>query len=270
MILIAIASSMVFMACEKDDDNGAPGETNPIQPGSTSKTFSQDFQNKKEAFVGIITRNTCGICGQSGHPTFDGYLKSNQDVTGVSFNYSERDPLYHAESYEFASFMNLRGTPSFTEEFANFTNNPSRWQSEISDFESTNANAFVAMNGTVVSNGFDIEVKVAVTDDATQHVPHLAVYMLENNIISPQSDYGASPATVQDYIHNHVYRGSATGLFGESIANSWVTGDTIAKTYNFTPSASVDTTNVYFVAVLMELDASGNPVSVINSQQLLR
>jgi len=269
-ILLLLGAALAFAACEEDDDNGPPGVTNPIDPGSSDPTFSVDFQNKKEAFGGIITRHTCGICGQSGHPTFDNYLKDNTDFTGVSFNYATNDPLYHPESREFAQRMNLSGTPSFTEEFDNFTNSPSRWKSAISNFQSTEASAFIAMNGMEENGNFNIDIKIAVTKDELSTNPHLAVYMLENNVVSPQADYGASPSTVQDYIHNHVYRGSATGLFGESVKDLWSVGDTISKTYTFTPDEEINSDNIYFVALIVQKDNYESAVGIINTQQLRR
>ena len=269
-IVLLLSATLAFVACEKDDDNGDPGVTNPIPPGNSGPEFNVDFQNKKEAFGAMITRHTCGICGQSGHPTFDATLNSNPDLTGVSFSYNASDPLYHQEGNQFAQRMNLSGTPSFTEEFDNFTNSPSRWKSAITEFQSTPASAYIAMNGMLEDGSFDIEVKVAVTTDESQTNPHLAVYMLENNVVSPQTDYGASPSRVEDYIHNHVYRGSATGLFGEPVTDMWSVGDTITKTYTFTPDQEINSDNVYFVALLVQKDNAGNAVGIINSQQLRR
>jgi hypothetical protein len=288
--ILLLALSATFIACEKDEDDSNNSGTNTIMPPTTSNPsdttavsdsiptndpeptfdFTQDFQNKREAFVGIISRNTCGICGRSGHPTFDDHLIQNKEASGVSFNYSQSDPLYHPESNEYASIMRLQGTPSFTIGFNNYRNNPSTWKTEIANFESQTADAHLAMAGKPISTGFQIQVKAAIHNNTTQNTPHLAVYVLENNVISPQTDYGATPTLVQDYIHNHVFRGSATGLLGESIADVWSTGDTITKTYDIDASKITNLDNAYFVAILMELDSSGNPVGVINSQQLYK
>lgn len=269
MVLVVIGLTTTFFACNKDDDNGEPGVTNPIQGGNSAE-FSQDFQQKTEAFAAILTRNTCGICGQSGHPNFDNYLNSRSDISGVSFNASSSDPLHQPEARTYASILSLRGTPSFTQGFNNFSNNPSRWQSEIANFESNPASAYIAMDGKKTDSGFDVNVKVSV-NQAIQNTPHLAVYMLENNVVSPQTDYGARPSLVQDYVHNHVFRGSANAeLLGESINDMWIAGDTATKAYSFSPSDDINKANVYFIAVLFEVDNAGNPVGVINSQQLLR
>lgn len=277
--------STLFFACEKDEDTQTGTQT-IMPPTSTDTTavsdtsgngspsiiidFKQDFQNKREAFAGLVTRNTCGICGQSGHPNFDNYLNSREDITGISFNYSQNDPLYNSESREFASITNLRGTPSFTVGFNNYSNSPSTWQTEIANFESDPANAFIAMGGNTSNGDYKIQVQVAVANAATSNTPHLAVYVLENNIMSPQTDYSANPSVVQDYIHNHVYRGSATGLLGESISDMWATGDTITKVYNIDVSSVSNIDHAYFVAVLLEVDAAGKPVNIINSQQLYK
>mgnify|MGYP000991855441 CR=1 FL=1 len=109
-----------ILACSKDDESGNPGNTMPIDPGIVTDTFSVGFEEKYEPFVGLITRNTCGICGQSGHPLFDGFLSENQQVNGASFNYSTSDPLYHPEAKEYVDFVQISGTPNYIVNNINF------------------------------------------------------------------------------------------------------------------------------------------------------
>ena len=48
----------------------------------------------------------------------------------------------------------------------------------------------------------------------------LAVYLVEDGIISWQKDEDNDPLDVEDYVHNHVFRTSAGSVWGEGLSES--------------------------------------------------
>ncbi len=259
------------LACSKDEDTGTPGNTQPIDPGIVADTFSIGFENRYEPFVGLITRNTCGICGQSGHPLFDGYLSATPQVNGVSFNYASSDPLYHPEARDYVDFVQISGTPNYVFNTQNFSSSLDPWKDAVNQSLSRSALAAMAMDGKMLSqDSVDLTVYIAPNTNFNSSDIQLAIYVLENNVISPQQDYGASPTLVENYVHNHVYRGSVSGVFGEPINGLINSSDTLSIQRSLAIPADADARNVYFMAVLLQVNASGEPTEVIQSQRLNR
>lgn len=260
-----------ILACSKDNESGNPGNTMPIDPGIVTDTFSVGFEDKFEPFVGLITRNTCGICGQSGHPLFDGFLAENPQVNGASFNYSTSDPLYHPEAKEYVDFVQISGTPNYIVNNMNFASSLDPWKNEVNQELMRSVLARMAMEGKMLSkDSAEITIRFVPQVNLNNYNVQLAIYLLENNVVSPQQDYGASPSLVENYIHNHVYRGSVSGIFGEAINSTLNQGDTLTIKRGVAIPTNVNDNNIYFMAVLFASDSQGNPIDVIQSQRLTR
>lgn len=115
------------------------------------------------------------------------------------------------------------------------------WEGKISNLlqESAEAGlkitpAYETASRTITAN---VEVKMlSVNSDAME----LAVYFMEDSIVNWQKDQDASPADVQNYVHNHVLRGSLNGTYGESLG-VLAEGQVVTKTYSapLTPNDAV-------------------------------
>lgn len=264
---IAVLLVMVLsFSCSKEEDGNQSTNSAPTEG---SKTFFADFNPKKEPFVGIITRFTCGACGQFGHPNLDQLLQENNNINGAALKYLPADPLHNEESIDAYTFYPVQGTPTFVLNTEAYGSDISRWKSDA--LADTNAPALVqiAMEGEEIAPlDYQLSVKLLMDPSLENRPMKLALYVMENNIVSPQTDYRRNPNLVEDYIHNHVLRDVAEGIFfgvGFSFNN-----DTIQHNYSLNLKNVIDSENVYFTAVVWEINANEEPISVLNSQSVRR
>ena len=80
----------------------------------------------------------------------------------------------------------------------------------------------------------------------------LAVFLVEDSVISDQKNYLANPTHVTTYVHRHMLRKSFSGsAFGELIAaNPQPSETTVDKSYSTTVSSNYDDKHCYVVALI--------------------
>lgn len=62
----------------------------------------------------------------------------------------------------------------------------------------------------------------------------LAVYIVEDSLISTQKDYEATPQDIENYVHRNVLRGAINGTWGETILSGSISaGEVIKKSYSY-------------------------------------
>lgn len=93
----------------------------------------------------------------------------------------------------------------------------------------------------------DVDILTALSDSL-----HLAFYLSEDSIVSPQKDYSLTPSTILNYTHRHVLRGSMNGTWGLplSAGTSFASGSTYASNATFTIPANWNDNNLHVVAIL--------------------
>ncbi|NEQ49167.1 MAG: Omp28-related outer membrane protein [Leptolyngbya sp. SIO3F4] len=270
--VFALAALFLTMtACNQDDEGDDSPNPQPIDNGGmTSDSFYVEPTMTQEVFAGIMTRTSCGFCGQHGHPNFDRALREQADLNGVSFHYSQSDDLATQEGLDFVQFIGLRGTPSYTEDLTNFSSDHGGWLNSIGAARNRELQAVIGMYGKKMDEStFRIEVETEFVKAISGNV-NLAVYYTENNVVHGQQDYGANPTFVENYIHNHTLRGSVSGIWGVSLVESPSAGQKEMRQYNVKLPAGVNGEYVWYVAVLYEVNGNGDPIRVINSQTLKR
>ena len=91
---------------------------------------------------------------------------------------------------------------------------------------------------TTLLNGYSGEVQ-------------LALYVIEDGIVAPQKD---GETTIEDYVHNHVLRGSLNGVYGTLLTTAEEDGSYL-KSYELDCSSkSWNFSNCTVVAILMDAD----------------
>lgn len=170
------------------------------------------------------------------------------------FTYDFRNPI----ATQIATDFNVIGQP-FPKGMVNRMINTStstqlildwaNWEPKVSEWLALPADAGIEITPTYNAGNRNIsaEVKVKVVNELTDPVS-LAVYFSEDSIIQWQKD---GSTNVQNYVHNHVLRGSLNGVYGESLGPQ-AAGTEITRTYSgtLTPNDAV-ADNVHLVAVLM-------------------
>ncbi|HXK81544.1 MAG TPA: Omp28 family outer membrane lipoprotein [Bacteroidales bacterium] len=104
---------------------------------------------------------------------------------------------------------------------------PSAWASEVAKYISSFPQYEIEIDAFYNSVDSIIECNVIVESiTENRNELHLVVYVLENNIVQWQRDYGSDPENVENYEHNHVLRGGFNGTWGEAIADKVYTEKT--------------------------------------------
>jgi hypothetical protein len=265
-VVLWISVLLLSISCSKEED-GDQSTNSASTEGS--KTFSVDFNSKKEPFVGIITRFTCGACGQYGHPNLDQLLEENSNINGAALKYLPTDPLHNEESIEAYSFYPVQGTPTFTLNAEGYGSDITRWKADALADTNNTALVQISMEGEEIAElEYELSVKLLMDPSLENRSVKLALYVMENNIVSQQTDYSRNPNLVENYIHNHVLRDVAEGnFFGEGFSFN---NDTIQHNYNLKLHNTVDSKNVYFTAVVWEVNNNDEPIAVLNSQSVRR
>jgi thiol-disulfide isomerase/thioredoxin len=79
----------------------------------------------------------------------------------------------------------------------------------------------------------------------------ICMFITEDSIISPQTDYSLTPNKIDNYVHRHVLRGSMNGSFGENLPlSSYASGASVSVTKSLTLDAAWNESNCYVVVYL--------------------
>jgi hypothetical protein len=111
----------------------------------------------------------------------------------------------------------------------------------------------------------DVDILTAIDDSL-----HLAFYLSEDNVVSPQKDYSLTPSTILNYTHRHVLRGSMNGTWGLPLVSgsTFAAGSTYSANASFTLPANWNENNVTVVAILFKANSKevvqAEDVKIIN------
>lgn len=149
---------------------------------------------------------------------------------------------------ELNSFFSVTSNPSATINRTPYQSgivvNWGNWASAIQDYFEKNKTAPVKINLTSNFNR-DKNTLTANVDleylQAESAGNYLSVWVTENGIKYWQLDREADPKEVENYIHNHVFRHSFNGTWGDQISTSEIpVGTKVSKNYSFTFYKSCD------------------------------
>jgi len=251
----------IFSACDKIEG--------PY--GSTGNNNSTDSVLRK-VLVEDFTGHTCQACPRAHREAtrLKGVFGKQMVVIAVHADfwaepYPQGAPKFtydfrNALSTQIATDFGVIGQP-FPKGMVNRQLNPTTgtpfvldwatWEGKINDLLQQPAEAglkispaYDSVSRTITAN---VEVKMlSVNPEAME----LAVYFMEDSIIKWQKDQDASPTDVQNYVHNHVLRGSMNGTYGQNLG-VLTEGQTVIKSYsaNLAPADAV-AKNISLVAIL--------------------
>jgi thiol-disulfide isomerase/thioredoxin len=169
--------------------------------------------------------------------------------TSPGFTYDFTTP----EGEELNTFFGVQAYPSG---MVNRTGYPTGEHLSVYDSWATKVSAILAnppdmdiaiepnYSSTNHSLSVDIDVEVL---NGMNDVFHLVVYLTEDSIIQPQ--IGPGNDHIEDYVHNHVLRGSMNTAWGETIATGEVIPtDTYSKSYAMSLDSEWNEQNMHIIA----------------------
>lgn len=260
-LAFALSAFLLLGACRKDENK----QEEVVNDLEAQYEFSAKNQEVKESLVTIVTRTECGACGEYGHPTFDGKINTENQVNGLALHFRENDVMYSEAASSWVGRLGWQATPSFGVGLTKQDADVQDWENAISQDLSENVTASLGISGSGEGEMFDIDVNVMFYSDF-QNATSVALYILEDEFVAEQEDYGETPSTVEDYIHNQIMRKSVTSVWGESLGTNFTANEQKSKSYSFKSEEVNDVKQMKLIAVLFELDGNGNPVNVINSR----
>lgn len=245
-LIFVLALSAGFVSCSKEDvDSGA-------------------ISNVSSAYKPMVVEYTatwCSPCGGYGVPAWeDTHRNYTYQITGISMHPSDAiSDGNSAAQLALKAFWGFSGTPSTAVNAdPKFYPSTSAIASKINAVKMTKAKAGVGITKTLSGSTLTINTKTVCFEDIAGDV-YLAVYVVENGISNSQA--GHTPSTIT---HDHIFRGSANGNFGESLG-SLTKGKIIDGSYTFAVTADTQNMqNLHVVCVLWTM-AGGVPTSFINS-----
>lgn len=258
------AALIFFSACSKDEDD----DVIVRGPADTVETeyeamYSIDPEKRFEPFVGIVSATSCGECGRSGHPNFDEFVAEQTDINGVAFHYSNSDVMSNQWGYEFAQTIQLTSTPTYTTGLRKFPGQNGSWRSHTGAQKNNDATYYIGIEADAMGDSLSVTIHGYKNLDMVAGT-QVALYVLENNFITGQTDYSASPSWVEDYLHNHVLRQAPFGTFGAELNQDQLSTDEWSVSTALKLNQSIENTELV-VVLYQEI---GGEYVVGNSQKL--
>lgn len=213
----------------------APFMENPVISDSTGL-------NPQKVLLLDFTGHTCKSCPKA-HRTIEALMKLYGDrVVPIAFHLG-----YFAKPLTGEKFTTDFRTPEGTllEKFYDFISFPvgsvqtlspgqlqpyASWPASVSAVIQSDSPIKIQIIPEFLPglNAITPEIKVSVLERVEGPLS-LAVYLVEDEIVDWQKDEDHDPMDIPDYVHNHVFRTSLTGLWGELLG----TDEGLPKGYTF-------------------------------------
>jgi hypothetical protein len=157
------------------------------------------------------------------------------DKTGL-YTYDFRTP----ESEELYKHFGITANPVALVSRATFSGNQivyeASWAAKVAELMKTEPKMLIRMfrdyDAATRELYLDVEITYLTEGEASHR---LALYILEDKIIKPQTDYSKTPVDLEEYEHNNVLRGSINGTWGEQLSNGKIpAGYVIRREYHYT------------------------------------
>jgi hypothetical protein len=132
------------------------------------------------------------------------------------------------------------------------------WSSKAAQLLTLPPDAWIEINPEYNATTRTLQVNASVDILTTiEDSLHLAFYLSQDSIVSPQKDYSLTPSTIPAYTHRHVLRGSMNGTWGLPIAagSTFSPGTTLTAYATYSIPPSWNDTHIHIVAVLLKANS---------------
>ncbi len=118
----------------------------------------------------------------------------------------------------------------------------------------------LGIKGNINFNTSNNTISATITTKILQTIEYptkLCVYLSEDSIVSPQTDYSQNPSTINNYVHMHMLRKSFNGTWGTEIPiNSKQVGDTLIRSFSLNWDNSWQKKNSHVIAFVYNANSN--------------
>ncbi len=229
ILTIAVLLAGIFaVSCDKIEEGEYLKHPNNSQQDPTDTTGQKTLFRK--VLIIDFTGHKCGNCPK-GHKMIATLEGTYHDaVVPVAMHctstYASPEPgtafaddFRTEEGNYLCTYTDLEGLPAGlvnTLDPLSLSNAPTEWATLFANYVNVTPELSIEVIPSVANGSMTANVKLT-AETACSRKLSLCVYVVEDNIIGGQIDYESDPTTIEDYVHNHVFRTSFSGALGESV-----------------------------------------------------
>ena len=268
ILTFAVLLAGLFLAsCDKIEEGEYLKKPNNSSQDPTDTTGTKPLFRK--VLIIDFTGHKCGNCPK-GHKMISTLEETYHDavvpvamhcssfanpVAGTAFAADFRTE----EGNYMLSYMDLEGLPAGvvnTLDPLSVSNSPTEWATLFARYYDVAPELSVEVSPSIAGGSLTTNVKLTAATACSRKLS-LCVYVVEDNIIGGQTDYESDPETIENYVHNHVFRTSLSGALGESVkdnTDAMAKDETIEKSYSKAFSSDWNAANCKVVAFVYDTD----------------
>lgn len=268
ILTFAVMLSGLFIAsCDKIEEGEYLKNPNNSQPISTDTTGQKTLMRK--VLILDFTGHKCGNCPK-GHKIIASLESAYHEavvpvaIHCTSYANPQAGTAFEAdfrteEGDYLVGYMDLEGLPAGlvnTLDPLSISNAPTEWATLFARYNNVEPELSVEIASTVGDGSMTANIKLT-AEAACSRKLSLCVYVVEDNIIGGQTDYESDPETIENYVHNHVFRTSLCGALGESVKDNTeelAKNATIEKSYTKAFNSNWNIDNCKVVAFVYDTD----------------
>ncbi len=243
ILTFAVLLAGIFaVSCDKIEEGEYLKQPNNAQPDTTGQKNLM-----RKVLILDFTGHKCGNCPK-GHKMINTLEATYHDaVVPVAIHctstYASPEPgtafaddFRTEEGNYLCNYTELEGLPAGlvnTLDPLSLSNAPAEWATLFANYVNVTPELSLEVVPSVANGSMTTNIKLT-AEAACSRKLSLCVYLVEDNIIGGQTDYESNPETIENYVHNHVFRTSFSGALGESVKDDTeelANGATIEKSY---------------------------------------
>lgn len=239
-----------------------------IEPPYKEKHEIVNDSTKQKILIEEFTGFRCGNCPEAAEKGHLIASSSQGQVIMISIHAGDLANVTPIRTYNFttpegtdiAEYYNLTATPygMVNRVKMNGANllSPDSWSSAVAIQSQKQSTIELKLTSDYNSSNREItlnaNMKFLQIDNRQLHI---AVYIVEDSVVQYQKDDRKSDPNVLDYVHNHVFRGSFNGAWGDLISSTPILAQqVINKNFNYTIPSNKDwrPNKLSLIAVIMD------------------
>ena len=267
ILTFAVLLAGIFVvSCDKIEEGEYLKNPNNSQQNPTDTTGQTTISRK--VLIIDFTGHKCGNCPK-GHKMINTLEGTYHDaVVPVAMHCTSTyaapeagtafaDDFRTEEGNYLCTYTDLEGLPAGlvnTLDPLSLSNAPTEWATLFANYVNVTPELSIEVVPSVANGSMTANVKLK-AETACSRKLSLCVYVVEDNIIGGQIDYESNPTTIENYVHNHVFRTSFSGALGESVKDDteeMAKGATIEKSYTKAVDSGWNIANCKVVAFVYD------------------